>query len=74
MRNLSCLLISIVLLISCNTNEKREAYDGKKITVADYFNYGDTGVQVAGIKMISIKTPVGEFKVWPKRFGNNPKI
>lgn len=24
--------------------------------------------------MIPIKTPVGEFKVWTKRFGNNPKI
>ncbi|MEQ1800146.1 MAG: proline iminopeptidase-family hydrolase, partial [Lacibacter sp.] len=43
-------------------------------TVADYFNYGDTGVQSAGIKMIPIQTPVGEFKVWTKRFGNNPRI
>lgn len=42
--------------------------------VANYFNYGDTGVQAAGIKMIPIKTPVGEFKVWTKRFGNNPSI
>ena len=24
--------------------------------------------------MIPIKTPVGDFKVWTKRFGNNPKI
>ncbi len=24
--------------------------------------------------MVPIKTPVGEFKVWTKRFGNNPKI
>ena len=43
-------------------------------TVADYFNYGDTDVQSAGIKMIPIQTPVGEFKVWTKRFGNNPHI
>ena len=43
-------------------------------TVAEYFNYGDTGVQSAGIKMIPIQTPVGEFKVWTKRFGNNPRI
>lgn len=27
-----------------------------------------------GIKMIPIKTPVGEFKVWTKRVGNNPTI
>jgi len=44
------------------------------LTVADYFNYGDTGVQSAGIKMIPIQTPVGEFKVWTKRFGNNSRI
>lgn len=43
-------------------------------TVAEYFNYGDTGVQTAGIKMIPIQTPVGNFKVWTKRFGNNPRI
>ena len=42
--------------------------------MSDYFNYGDTGVQSAGIKMIAVRTPVGEFKVWTKRFGNNPKI
>src|SRR5215217_4041148 len=42
--------------------------------VAEYFNYKDTGVQTAGIKMIPIQTPVGNFKVWTKRFGNNPRI
>jgi proline iminopeptidase len=31
-------------------------------------------VQVAGIKMIPVKTPAGDFKVWTKRFGNNPRI
>ncbi len=42
--------------------------------VSEYFNYGDSGVQYAGIKMVPIKTSVGEFKVWTKRFGNNPRI
>jgi len=42
--------------------------------VADYYNYGDTGVQSAGVKLIPISTPVGNFKVWTKRFGNNPRI
>jgi proline iminopeptidase len=41
--------------------------------VNDYFNYGDS-VESAGVKMIPIKTPVGDFKVWTKRFGSNPKI
>jgi proline iminopeptidase len=43
-------------------------------TLAEYFNYGDAGVQTAGVKMIPISTPVGNFKVWTKRFGNNPRI
>jgi len=47
---------------------------GANTTVSDYFNYGDTAIQTAGIRMIPIKTPVGEFKVWTKRFGNNPGI
>ncbi|RYY38262.1 MAG: alpha/beta fold hydrolase [Chitinophagaceae bacterium] len=42
--------------------------------VREYFNYGDSGVQYAGIRMIPIETPVGNFKVWTKRFGNNPRI
>ncbi|MFN0274171.1 MAG: proline iminopeptidase-family hydrolase [Chitinophagales bacterium] len=39
-----------------------------------YFKTTETGVQDGGIKMIPIKTPKGEFNVWTKRFGNNPKI
>jgi len=31
-------------------------------------------VREGGIKLIPIKTPKGEFKVWTKRFGNNPRI
>jgi proline iminopeptidase len=43
-------------------------------SLSQYFDYGESGVQCAGIKMIPIQTPVGEFKVWTKRFGNNPRI
>jgi proline iminopeptidase len=39
-----------------------------------YFNSPDSGVQTAGIKMIPVKTNVGTFNVWTKRFGNNPRI
>lgn len=72
MRNILLLMIMSVHIFSCNQpNDKKS---GGNISVADYFNYGDSGVQMAGIKMIPIKTPVGEFKVWTKRFGNNPRI
>jgi len=43
-------------------------------TVATYFAPVDSGVQAAGIKMVSIQTPVGKFRVWTKRIGNNPRI
>jgi proline iminopeptidase len=71
--SLLILFISL-LLFSCNQSEKKAGGSDDNITVSEYFNYGDTGVQTAGIKMIPIKTPVGEFKVWTKRFGNNPLI
>jgi proline iminopeptidase len=31
-------------------------------------------VQSGGVKMIPIETPVGKFKVWTKKFGDNPRI
>jgi proline iminopeptidase len=40
----------------------------------DYLSNTDTGIQTAGIRMIPIETPKGNFRVWTKRFGINPKI
>ncbi|MEZ4925098.1 MAG: proline iminopeptidase-family hydrolase [Saprospiraceae bacterium] len=39
-----------------------------------YFTNTDTGVQTGGVKVIEIQTPIGPFKVWTKRVGNNPRI
>ena len=65
-------ILSFHLLVACNNNQSQQI--GNAPSTAEYFNYGDTGVQTAGIKMIPIQTPVGNFKVWTKRFGNNPRI
>jgi len=58
-------------MISC----KREIISAPPTTasLAEYFTYNDTP-EAGGVKMIPVKTPAGEFKVWTKRFGNNPKI
>ena len=68
----------VTIIFSCNQQTQGVANNaspgGADIHLYEYFNYGDTGVQMAGIKMIPIKTPAGEFKVWTKRFGNNPRI
>lgn len=72
MRNFIVPLLAILFIISCQHTDKNAT--GANMPVAQYFNYGDSGVQSAGVKMIAIKTPVGDFKVWTKRFGNNPRI
>lgn len=58
-------LLSFVFIVSCQQ---------KSTTVQEYFATKDSGVQVAGIKMIPIKTHVGTFKVWTKTIGNNPRV
>ena len=39
-----------------------------------YFASKEPGVQTGGVRMVPIQTPRGTFKVWTKRFGNNPRI
>jgi proline iminopeptidase len=63
-----------MFLAACDMKVKVDDGSEKKITVDKYFNYGDTGVLAAGIHMIPVTTPVGNFKVWTKRIGNNPRI
>lgn len=60
--------------ISCKQQQSPVAGAGQHMHLDEYFSYGDTGVQSGGVKMIPVKTPVGDFKVWTKRFGNNPRI
>ena len=62
------LFILLSLFFSCkpSTEKSTSQFD-------EYFRY-ENGVESAGVKMIPIKTSAGEFKVWTKRFGKNPKI
>jgi proline iminopeptidase len=62
------LLVAGVFAYGCKENAPANA-DAKA-----YFNTGDTGVQTAGIRMIPVNTSTGTYKVWTKRFGNNPRI
>ena len=78
MRKLLFFIVLAAIIFSCdqpaNNTTSAASPSGADIHLYEYFNYGDTGVQMAGIKKIPVKTPVGEFKVWTKRFGNNPRI
>ncbi|RTL56315.1 MAG: alpha/beta fold hydrolase [Sphingobacteriales bacterium] len=68
MRKLFLLLATYTLLVSCNANKEIK----KDAAVSNEDLYKE--VQTGGVKMIPIETPVGKFKVWTKKFGNNPKI
>jgi proline iminopeptidase len=78
MRKLFFFISLSAIIFSCDQQNNKTANasspNGADIHLNEYFNYGDTGVQQGGIKMIPVKTPSGEFKVWTKRFGNNPRI
>jgi len=78
MRKLFFFISVSAIMLSCeqqsNNVAGRPSPGGGDIHLYEYFNYGDTGVQMGGIKMIPVKTSAGEFKVWTKRFGNNPRI
>ncbi len=62
-------LFTILVFSGCKENSKQKI--GKNV----YLNYAKSDDQATGgIKMIPIDTPLGKFKVWTKRVGNNPKI
>ena len=65
-------LLITFLFLSCTAGQHRS--NGPDTPVSVYFNYGDTGVRAGGVRLIPIKTPAGDFRVWTKRFGNNPRI
>ncbi len=45
-----------------------------KPSLTDYFAQDTAKVADGGVRVIPIQTSKGQFKVWTKRFGNNPKI
>ncbi|MEI6088669.1 MAG: proline iminopeptidase-family hydrolase [Bacteroidota bacterium] len=63
-----CILFFALSLLSCNERNTKE-----NNTLTSYFNYSDS-IESGGVRLIPIQTPVGNFKVWTKRFGTNPKI
>lgn len=60
--------LMMLIIFSCKQNPEK-----KVVSTTEFFNYGDS-IESGGVKMIPINTPKGKFKVWTKRFGNNPKI
>jgi proline iminopeptidase len=55
-------------LVRCASPQKESSPN-----LQNYFVRADSGIQSGGVRLITISTPKGDFKVWTKRFGNNPK-
>ena len=60
----------VCVLFACN---QEKAAAPATASLKEYFTYVDS-IESGGVRMIPVKTPVGEFRVWTKRFGNNPRI
>ncbi|MGV3696504.1 proline iminopeptidase-family hydrolase [Flavobacterium sp.] len=62
-------LLTLFLFSGCKENKPEDT------TKANYLDFSKRDDQATGgIKMIPITTPIGKFKVWTKRVGNNPRI
>ena len=66
--------IVFLFVIFYGCNEEQHSKPPVKRISANYNTVRDTGVLNGGVKMVSITTPVGNYKVWTKRIGNNPTI
>src|SRR6186713_637502 len=64
----------LLLLTSSLALSSSLAGAADKPTLETYFPVPGAGMQTGGVRRIPIKTPKGEFTVWTKRFGNNPRI
>jgi proline iminopeptidase len=71
-------LFPLLLLASCAGPPAASApatRSAEKKAASGYFDRsGRADVLAGGTRMIPISTPKGEFRVWTKRTGNNPKI
>ena len=72
MKNLALIFSLFLILQSCtNTQDPKE----NEITQSSYLDNSKRDDRLSGgVKMIPIQTSSGEFKVWTKRVGNNPKM
>ena len=66
--------LSILLLFTAGLVAACRSAETNTTTLENYFATDTSGVADGGVRVIPITTPKGTFKVWTKRFGNNPTI
>jgi proline iminopeptidase len=72
-RHIATVLTALALLASAAASVS--ATPAETAPGPSYFDHASHGEMLTGgVKMISITTPKGNFRVWTKRVGNNPKL
>lgn len=72
MQNIAIFLLSFsVFWAACGENTTGE---NTEPTLQSYFAHTEPGVQAGGVKIVTLKTDKGDFNLWTKRFGSNPRI
>jgi len=75
MKSLILVLFSSLTFFGCAQKTVKTNHSISSQAESSYFDQtGRDDLFSGGVKMIPISTPVGDFKVWTKRVGNNPKI
>ena len=65
----------VPLLVFASVLACSSASAAESVTASAYFDSsGRDDVLAGGVKLITIQTPKGPFKVWTKRVGNNPRV
>ena len=62
------------LLFSCQPTTAPEVSKADASLTNYLDNTGKEDRFMGGVKMVKVNTPKGDFKVWTKRVGNNPKM
>ncbi len=65
-----CIVIVAAFFASCKSDNHTQTAPN----LTGYLTADSTKVQVGGVQKIPISTPKGNFFVWTKRIGNNPKV
>ena len=64
-----CIAVIISGFFACKGVDERSAH-----SLATYHDPGKDSLKTGGVRMIPIVTQKGIFRVWTKRYGNNPKV
>lgn len=72
MNKLLALLCFTLVFAACDAKTKTDTVQTAKSSYFD--NTGRDDAMSGGVKMITIDTPKGKFRVWTQRIGNNPRI